>query len=228
MTEISSQATILQTPRGEVVLDQGRLYKSMLSLNLGRASVCFAERQQKDLETDERGIAYVDMNSSGRLALSKGQEGFIATSNLSGCTGVAGFAKGESGECLQFVSHYDSMSQIYYFTNQDSPINAQLWGFNHDSQAAKLNELAQIVIAYPSSEHFSPLLGNQQAAFNEWHYLDQLQGTASYLGQGTEVLFLPYSPNERGHTLAAGRENGHEGIFWDGIKIDFSAYLDRA
>jgi hypothetical protein len=77
-----------------------------------------------------------------------------------------------------------------------------------------------VVIGYDSSTHHNPTYGDRSDVFTNWNYLDQLQSSASQLGPNARVLLLPYQSGV-GHSIAAGRIDGVEGIFWDGVRIDF-------
>lgn len=164
------------------------------------------------------------MNKSGRLALALGEEGFIVTSSLAGCTGVAGFARHKDGSALQFVSHYDAISQTSHFTKKDSPINSQMYGFRYDAtRQVELDGPVRLLVAYPGSERENPRYGQRIGVFQDWTYLEQIETTSAQLGSDTEVLFLPYN-NGDGNNLAAGRTDMVEGIFWNGVLVNFDNY----
>ncbi len=55
--------------------------------------------------------------------------------------------------------------------------------------------------------------------------MDQINTTIAQLGKNAQVLLLPYELNSQGHSLASGRMDGKEGIFWDGVYIDFADYI---
>ncbi|HKU19198.1 MAG TPA: hypothetical protein VJP80_08105 [Candidatus Saccharimonadales bacterium] len=97
-------------------------------------SIGFADWSHPELTLDERGIAFVDMNKSGRLNLEPGEDGLAITASLDGCTGVAGFAKLADESITEFVSHYDPMSQQWHFTHQETPINTQMWQLQHEAK----------------------------------------------------------------------------------------------
>jgi hypothetical protein len=212
-------ASIIKPPVGEVVVRPETIRKSIKSRELGMVAIGGADRIQRELTPDNNGVAYVDMNSSGRMTVDKDKNGIIATSALLGCTGVAGFARRADGMIATFVSHYDTVSQTYHFTHQNSPVNSQMFGFGFE-----LATLIQYLVAYDATTNHDPMLGNRSGKFDEWTYLDQIQNTGSQLGENAEALLLPYQSGQ-GSTLASGRFDGVEGIFWNGIKVDFDAYL---
>lgn len=117
------------------------------------------------------------------------------------------------------------MSQNSRLTGKESPVNRDMYGFRHQSQAgAELDSPLLYVVAYPVNEHHSPDYGQMAGVFKDWNYLDQINTTATQLGENAQVLRLPYQIS-RGHTLASGRMDGQEGIFWNGVKVDFDTYL---
>jgi len=210
---------ILLYGKEEINTDAIRL--SLISGNVGLAAIGGADRSQKELTLDSRGIAYVDMNHSGRLRLGSGETGLIATSSLAGCTGVAGYAKRVDGSTAQFVSHYDAISQTWHFTHLDTPLNSQMYGFRHDAtEGSEVDGHISLLVAYPASERHNPAYGKRDGSFDTWTYLDQLETTAGYLGDNVRVLFLPYH-NGDGNSLAAGRTGTSEGIYWNGVRVDF-------
>ena len=160
------------------------------------------------------------------MGLEQGEDGVIATSSLAGCTGVAGFARRKDGSIATFISHYDPMSQNSKLTGTDSPVNRDLYSFRYQSQreGVELDSPLLYVVVYTVSEHHSPNYGQKAGVFKDWNYLDQINTTATQLGDNAQVLLLPYEMSQ-GHTLASGRIDGAEGIFWDGVKVDFDAYL---
>ncbi|OVE79550.1 hypothetical protein BVY00_00110 [bacterium G20] len=223
-----SVASIIHFPTGEVLIHPDTIARSLKARGMGSVAIGMADRFQRENELDEAGVAYVDMNGSGRLELEADQIGIIATSSLSGCTGVAGFAKRVDGSTVQFISHYDPICQNGLFTGEDSPVNSDLYGFRY--QATKKSELAGLiryVVAYENSEHSNPDYGKRNGEFKTWRYLDQIQVTATQLGPNAEILLFPYSFYP-GHNIAAGRIGGKEGIFWDGVNVDFDEYLHTA
>ena len=223
MASTISIVSVIKPPVGEVVVPSETIRGSLKTRELGVVAIGGADRMQRELTPDDSGVAYVDMNSSGRMTVEKDKDGIIATSALSGCTGVAGFARRTDGSIATFVSHYDTVSQTYHFTHQDSPVNSQMFGFGYDA-GTELATPIQYLVAYDTTTHHNPMLGDRSGKFDEWTYLDQIQNTGSQLGENAEVLLLPYQ-SEQGNTLASGRLNGEEGIFWNGVKVDFDAYL---
>jgi hypothetical protein len=225
MAETSRIADINTMPQGERVIETDIIRHSLLSKDVGIVAIGSGDRTQRELRLDENGIAYVDMNKSGRLNLASGERGLIVTSNLAGCTGVAGFAKRKDGSTAQFVSHYDAISQTSHFTHEDSPINSQMYGLRHDTTSqGELEGAVRMLVAYPESVRANPNYGLRSGSFNEWTYLEQIEMTASQLGSDTEVLFLPYK-NGDGNSLASGRTDQSEGIYWNGVLIDFADYI---
>lgn len=223
MASTKSIASVIKPPVGEVVVSSETICNGIKARELGMVAIGSADRVQRELVPDDSGVAYVDMNSSGRMTLEKNKDGIVATSALSGCTGVAGFARRTDGSIATFVSHYDTASQTYHFTHQDSPVNSQVFSFGYDA-GTELATPIQYLVAYDTTTHHNPMLGDRSGKFDEWTYLDQIQNTGSQLGENAEVLLLPYQ-SEQGNTLASGRLNGEEGIFWNGVKVDFDAYL---
>lgn len=216
-------ASIIKPLTGETVVRPEIIQRSLRAKEIGIVAIGSADRAQKDLRPDANGVAYVDMNASGRMTLEQGEDGIIATSSLAGCTGVAGFARRDDGTIATFVSHYDTISQTHHFTHQDSPVNSQMFGFKYDS-GGELATPIQYLVAYDATTHYNPMLGDRSKSFDEWTYLDQIQNTASQLGDKAEVLLLPYQGGQ-GNTLASGKLEGQEGIFWNGVKVDFDAYF---
>lgn len=225
MAATKNIASVLKPPVGEVVVASEKIIGSAKARDLGFVAVGAADRAQREIQPDNNGIAYVDMNSSGRMVIENGKDAVIATSALSGCTGVAGFAKRTDGSIATFVSHYDTVSQTYHFTHQDSPLNSQLYGFGYDA-GKDLTTPIKLLVAYNATTHHNPALGDRSKVFDEWTYLDQIQNTSAQLGEKAEVLLLPYQSGQ-GSTLASGRINGEEGIFWNGVKVDFDAYFTQ-
>lgn len=173
-----------------------------------------------EMEPATDGIAYVKMNSNGFVSLAPGQEGIAATSSLDGCTGVAAFAEMPNGEAKTMIAHYDEISQTHHFTRQDTPVNTLLYTFRHETGKAIP---IQVVVTYPEAVCHAVDFGKQRGTFNEWHYLDQILTTAGYLGENTQVLFVPYRASlfDQAVYLAAGRHKGVLGIFYNGKLVDF-------
>lgn len=227
MTDPSLVREIAPPISGTEVIKAEDIRRSLLAMDTGSIAIGIgvADTTTRDMQIDQFGIAYVDMNKSGRLNLGPGEHGIIATSSLAGCTGVAGFAKRKGGGSMQFVSHYDAISQTAHFTRQSSPINAQLYGFRHE--AGKDDELdgpLQFLVAYPDEARRNPYYGKRHGSFQDWTYLDQIEMTASQLGPEAQVLFLPYN-NGEGNNLSAGSTDTAEGIFWNGLEVNFSEML---
>lgn len=222
---MKSRVGIIDTPPlGEAIITPDTIRRSLLSKDVGIVAIGSGDRIQRELRTDENGIAYVDMNKSGRLNLQPGEKGLIVTSSLAGCTGVAGFAKRQDGGTTQFVSHYDAISQTHHFTHEDSPVNSQMYGIRYEAtRDGELDGTIKLLVAYPESERANPRYGHRTGSFQEWTYLEQIEMTAAQLGADTEVLFLPYN-NGDGNSLAAGRTADSEGIFWNGVHINFADY----
>lgn len=180
-------------------------------------NIIFA-KPQEEKAIGEGKVAYVDMNQSGIAEMTPGQEGILATDALGGCTGVSGFARMPDGALNLMVSHYNETSQNFNNTGCSSPANLDMYGF------MRTNVPVLFVVAYHDSV-FSPLQRDERKRnnpFEKWHYLDQIRTTATQLGENSKVIEIPYEPNKTGHSLAAGRINGVEGIFWDGHRVDFS------
>jgi hypothetical protein len=220
----SHVATIAKPPQGERLVSPDTIRRSMLSKDMGMVAIGSGDRIQREVQLDENGIAYIDMNKSGRLNLKPNEKGLIVTSSLAGCTGVAGFAKRKDGSTTQFVSHYDAISQTHHFTHKDSPINSQMYGLRYEATSqGELEGSIKLLVAYPESERANPRYGLRGGSFQEWTYLEQIETTATQLGADTEVLFLPYA-NGDGNSLAAGSTDKTEGIYWNGVHIDFADY----
>lgn len=218
-------ASALHTPVGEYVFDESLATASAQSKDVGRFMMGVA-MGQKELNFDQYGVAYVEMNSSGRADIAPGSEGVIATSGLVTCTGVAGFAKRADGSIVSFVSHYDAFVQSPMLAANGSPLNTQLYQFRNRLADTPLAAPPSYVITYPESDHAEENYGRQTGNFTKWHYIDQLAVTAAQLGEDAQVLFVPYSYlTGPGHSLASGRVGNHGGIFWDGKPVDFDAYF---
>ncbi len=191
-------------------------------------TISYANPIQHEFQPDETGIAYVEMNSTGKMEINEEQDGLLVTSSLAGCTGVAGFAKRNDGTIATFVSHYDPLSQNYNFTKKSSPVNQDICCFHHQETHNKdAPPELYIVIGYEEGSHLNPLYGKKHGKFDEWHYVDQINTTAGQLrlhGGAANILFMPYTAT-LGHSLGAGRIDGQEGIFWDGQKIYFDSIL---
>ncbi|MFO0970766.1 MAG: hypothetical protein U0520_00230 [Candidatus Saccharimonadales bacterium] len=165
------------------------------------------------------------MNSSGSIKVAPGSDGIVATGSLTGCTGIAGFAKKPDGSIKAFVSHYDLVSQTHFFTGMGSPAVTDLYDFKHRTTAQGNAQDPIFVVTYPRSGEASPHHGKREGDADQWHYLDQLDNAAQYMGGGATVVKIPYDGG--GHTLASGRFSGQEGIFWNGVKIDPVDFLKK-
>lgn len=223
-----SVASIIKPPIGEAIVSEADITKSLREKNVGFVAMGFASRMQRELSPDARGIAYVEMNTSGKMELEQGEDGIIATSSLAGCTGVAGFARRKDGSVATFISHYDPMSQNGRLTGEDSPVNRDLYGFRYQAkqEGQELATPILYLVAYEQGEHQNPDYGKKVGSFKDWRYLDQINVTSTQLGEDARVLLLPYQMSQ-GHTLASGRTDGQEGIFWDGVRVDFDTYLAK-
>ena len=221
-----SIASIIKPPTGETIINGDAITRSLRAKHVGFIAIGFVDRLQRDLQPDANGVAYVGMNKSGRMSLENGEDGVIATRALAGCTGIAGFARKKDGSIGTFISHYDPMSQNGRLTGEDSPANRDLYSFKYQFQGegVELDSPILYVVAYTEIEHYSPDYGRKKGSFKDWNYLDQINTTATQLGNNAQVLLLPYRMS-RGHSLASGRLGGEEGIFWDGVKVDFDAYF---
>lgn len=227
MAQKSHLAEVTLPLSGDRVIDPADVQRSLIARNAGIVAIGSGDRSQREMQTDEHGIAYVDMNHSGRLKLAEGKTGVIATSSLAGCTGVAGFAKRADGGTAQFVSHHDAISQTWHFTRQDTPVNTELYGFRYYAKdGSEIVGPLQYLVAFPATERSNPRYGQRQGSFEQWFYLDQIETTAAQLGPDAQVLFLPYS-NGDGNCLAAGRTDDGEGIFWNGVRVDFAQYFPQ-
>ncbi len=228
MSEYQTQsvASIIKPPTVEAVISDADITRSLREKKVGFIAMGFADTFQREITPDAHGIAYVEMNKSGKMGLEQGEDGVIATSSLAGCTGVAGFARRKDGSIATFVSHYDPISQNGRMTGTDSPVNRDLYGFRYQSQreGVELDSPLLYVVAYEQGEYQNPDYGKKVGAFKDWRYLDQINTTVTQLGDNAQVLLLPYQMSQ-GHTLASGRMDGQEGIFWNGVKVDFDAYL---
>lgn len=222
--ESRNVASVIHPPLGEVVISDEAIRQSLCAVGVGYIVIGRADTYQRELPLDERGIAYVAMNETGKLTLAPEQDGVIATSAIAGCTGVAGFAKRKDGGVATFVSHYDPMCQNSLYTGDESPINRQLYGFRYEASNDDLDGPISYVVAYDSSEHRDPYFGQRRGVFKNWRYLDQIHVTTGLLGEDVQVLLLPYQ-RATGETLASGRKNGSEGIFWNGVKVNFDEYF---
>ncbi|HEX3568934.1 MAG TPA: hypothetical protein VHT70_04660 [Candidatus Saccharimonadales bacterium] len=210
---------------GEPAIDLERVAKSALAQNPLCVSMGAHDRNQEIVEPDENGVGYVLMNHSGRLDLGPDEDGLVATGGLAGCTGVAGFAKRADGGTHQFVSHYDPISQEWAMTHNDSPINQHLYGQKYRASQSELAGPVQYVVSYGDTAIHSPDYGKRVGNFDQWHYLDQIETTISQLGPEAEIAVVPYGTG--GNVLAAGRIDGAEGIFWNGVPIDFDQIREQ-
>ncbi len=192
------------------------------------AAIGFAESQRERV-VSPNSIEYVDMNQSGKAELLSGQEGLLATSALGECTGIAGFAKLKDGSIRLMISHYDAMAQNSQLTGKPSPAVNDMYSFRYtselvDGRMASTDRFDKFyVVAHPDSVKSDPNYGDKRKIFDEWHYLDQIETTISQLGDRCRVIEIPYQLSDTGHSLAAGLINGSEGIFWDGVQVNFDS-----
>jgi len=175
---------------------------------------------------NKNGVVSVGNESARRLSLEPIQEGLVATEGISRCTGLAGFARLQDGGSLQFVSHYSGMRQSTRFTNLRNPIVDHLKDFPDlvDEHGGSPDPL-QYLVAYTESEHKTPGCGARRGDFKYWRYLDQIHFTVGELSCIANVLLLPYGDNPGVNNLAAGRIGTVEGIFWNGVQVSFTHYL---
>ena len=220
-------ASIIKQPTGTASIRQNSVFLSAREKMKDTSFIMLgcAKESQATMRLNSHDIAYVEMNSSGRVSLEKNETGVIATSGLMGCTGVAGFAKNRDGKIQSFVSHYDALSQDSRITRKDSPVNRDLYTFRYQVEKDDTQSTPLYVVSYPASSCYDQDYGKRRGVFREWHYMDQINTTIAQLGKNAQVLLLPYELNSQGHSLASGRMDGKEGIFWDGVYIDFADYI---
>ena len=219
-------ASIIKQPTGAASIRQNSVFLSAREkMKDSFIMLGYVKESQATMRLNSHDIAYVEMNSSGRVSLEKNEMGVIATSGLMGCTGVAGFAKNRDGEIQSFVSHYDALSQNSRITGKDSPVNRDLYTFRYQVEKDDTQSTPLYVVSYPASSCYDQDYGKRRGVFREWHYMDQINTTVTQLGNNAQVLLLPYELNSQGHSLASGRIDGKEGIFWDGVYIDFADYI---
>lgn len=221
-----STASIIKQPTGAASIRQNSVFLSAREkMKDSFIMLGYVKESQATMRLNSHDIAYVEMNSSGRVSLGKNETGVIATSGLAGCTGVAGFAKNRDGKIQSFVSHYDALSQDSRITRKDSPVNRDLYTFRYQVEKDDTQSTPLYVVSYPASSCYDQDYGKRQGVFREWHYMDQINTTVTQLSKNAQVLLLPYELNSQGHSLASGRMDGKEGIFWDGVYIDFADYI---
>lgn len=220
-------ASIIKQPTGTASIRQNSGFLSAREKMKDTSFIMlgYVKESQATMQLNSHDIAYVEMNSSGRVFLEKNETGVIATSGLMGCTGVAGFAKNRDGKIQSFVSHYDALSQNGRITRKDSPVNRDLYTFRYQVEKDDTQSTPLYVVSYPASSRYDQDYGKRRGVFREWHYMDQINTTIAQLGKNAQVLLLPYELNSQGHSLASGRMDGKEGIFWDGVYIDFADYI---
>jgi len=222
--------SIISLPSGDLLPKSERIRNAAYARgkDLGSVAIGFVQHPQEAMSPNDEHIAYVGMNQSGRMDVKPEEDGVIATSALAGCTGIAGFAERKDGSIATFISHYDTIAQNSLFTGKDSPANKDLYAFRYQAKDEELDGDRYYVIAYEKNEHNNPDYGQRQGVFKDWRYLDQLDTTATQLGENSKVIFLPYDQWDHGgsgHSLASGKSDGVEGIFWDGQKIDIDEML---
>lgn len=219
-------ASIIKQPTGAASIRQNSVFLSAREKTKDSFIMLgYVKESQATMQLNSHDIAYVEMNSSGRVSLEKNETGVIATSGLMGCTGVAGFAKNRDGKIQLFVSHYDALSQDSRITRKDSPVNRDLYTFRYQVEKDDTQNTPLYVVSYPASSRYDQDYGKRRGVFREWHYMDQINTTIAQLGKNAQVLLLPYELNSQDHSLASGRMDGKEGIFWDGVYIDFADYI---
>lgn len=218
---------MIETPKGEAIEDIERIHRAGFARGQELGVFCLGmyQRAQREVTPNQERIGYVEMNSSGRMDLAANEEGLLATSSLGGCTGVAGFAKRKDGSMATFISHYDPLSQSGILTGEPSPASSDMYRFCNEVSDEDLDGDRCYVVAYADVEHSNPGHGKRVGQFKQWHYVDQLDTTATQLGAKSKVIFLPYKFNDKGHNLATGRDANTEGIFWNGYKIDIDDLL---
>src|SRR5688500_9253763 len=94
-------SSMLQPPDREVFFTADHIKASLpefVDSNIERYDM-----QQYMKRLDERGLAYVVMNTAGRIELAEEKKGLVITSSLNGCTGAAGFAKSPDGTIRAFT-----------------------------------------------------------------------------------------------------------------------------
>jgi hypothetical protein len=219
--------SMISLPFGDLLPESERIKKAAYARgkDLGYVATGFAPHPQEAMSPNDEHIAYVFMNESGRMDVKPGEDGIIATSALAGCTGIAGFARRKDGSIATFISHYDTMVQYSKLTGKDSPANKDMRAFRHRAKDEELDCDRYYVIAYEEGEHNNPDYGQRKGDFKDWSYIDQLNVTSDQLGENSKIIFLPYNAWDGSHSLASGKSEGVEGIFWDGRKIDIDEVL---
>lgn len=59
-----------------------------------------------------------------------------------------------------------------------------------------------------------------EGAYETLHYLRRIEVAATQMRDHLKIILIPYEIHSYGHTLAAGRLNSKEGVFFDGVFID--------
>lgn len=232
--------TMVHPPQGEVLISHELVRASGQVACSREITIEDVHAEQVNREPDSSGVAYVEMNSAGRLLLHSGQEGIIVTDSLAGCTGIAGFAELSDGQTAQFVGHFTPLSEDLIIQKEmfdplraigtgksilsrspgyaiPTPYNLQ----NFYNWAKKENaRRVEMFVAYGGrKEDFYRMfgLGNyilQTPAVVHPPYNESVRIK--------RTLLLSYDGTQRAHFLAAGRIHGKEGIFWDGMQLDFT------
>lgn len=235
-------AFMVTPPVGEVTVPDDLIRKAMLSDNIGTTAIQVdkCDMRQKQIDIPPSGVAHVEMNASARAGLASGAEGLLSTSSLAGCTGLAGFAKHNDGRTSQFIGHFSPAAERVI-------INKAYWEPLHQIGSGKniITPWASDTVPTPynMSEFYIWVTNNGASEvemliayggrdrpyepFDVRHYFvlhnTTIQSPTSSNEPPKRSLILPYEGGN--HSLAAGRIDGKEGIFWDGVKVDFDSYL---
>lgn len=229
-------SSLLNPPVGEIILPGDDLRARALGATAAtylEVNVC--DKKQKKLEVVD-GYAYVEMNTSGRIENKPSEDGIIFTTSLAGCTGLAGFASHEDGRTFQFVGHFAPaaertiINQSYWeplhaigsgkYIITPNPRNTVPTPYNmsefYDWVSKEGASSVQMLIAYGGRVH-------PYEFFDVRHYFttfNQAVTSRTKTDKPTkQTLLLPYDGDNC--YLAAGRVNGQEGIFWNGVRVDF-------
>ncbi len=236
-------SSLLEPPIGEVVLprdDFRAIALGATATDYLAIEVCNKEQRLREAVD---GYAYVEMNTSGRLENESSEDGIIFTSSLAGCTGLAGFARHEDGRTLQFIGHFTPAAERTIINESyREPLNAIGSGktiitpspritvptpYNmaefYDWVAKEGASKVQMLIAYGGRDH-------PYEYFDVRHYFTTFNEAVTRITEldkpSKQTLLLPY--NGDNGNLAAGRMHGQEGIFWNGVRVDFDKLTDTS
>lgn len=233
-------ASMLVPPTGEVTIPRDDLMVAALGSATTGLVVDVCDKKQPTREV-VNGFAFVEMNSAGRLENGPEEDGIIFTSHLAGCTGLAGFARNEEGGTFQFVGHFAPAAERTIINKSyweplhaigsgktimtPSPRNTVPTPYNmaefYDWVSKEGVDQVQMLIAYGGRDH-------PYECFDVRHYFTTFNDAVTCPTQVDKpikrTLLLPYD-DMNGSSLAAGRIDGEEGVFWNGVKVDFDVLV---